>query len=197
MSLEIVEEPTRAATLLEPNRLRLIRELGDGASATELARRLHMPRQRVNYHLRQLEEAGLITLTETRQKGNCTERILRPSAERFVISPAALGEVGADLPPSRERFSWSYLVSVAARAIRDLAILRRRADKAGKKVATLTLETEITLSSATAQRQFAEELSEAFARIAARYNRPTATFGRKFRVFAGSYSAITKDDDEE
>jgi len=59
-----------------------------------LARKLGLPRQRLNYHLRALEDAGLVELVEERRKGNCFERLLRATARSFVISPEALGVLG-------------------------------------------------------------------------------------------------------
>ena len=53
-----------------------------------------LPRQRLNYHLKALEQCGLLECVEERRKGNCTERILRATAHSFVISPDALGALG-------------------------------------------------------------------------------------------------------
>jgi hypothetical protein len=61
-----------------------------------------------------------------------------------------LGESAAGV---RDRFSAAYLVSAAARTIRDVAVLRQRAGKAGKRLATLMLETGIRFASAEARRQ--------------------------------------------
>jgi hypothetical protein len=50
---------------------------------------LALPRQQVGYHLRALEQAGLVELVEERRKGNCIERIVRAAACSYVISPEA------------------------------------------------------------------------------------------------------------
>ena len=71
-------------------------ELAEPASATMLAARVGLARQKVNYHLRALERHGLVELVEERRKGNCTERVLRATAASYVISPAALAAVQPD-----------------------------------------------------------------------------------------------------
>ena len=53
----------------------------------------------MNYHLRALEEHGLVELVEERKKGNMTERVLQATALSYVISPVAMNGVEPD--PSR------------------------------------------------------------------------------------------------
>lgn len=88
----VVSDLPQAAALLEPTRLRLLAGLREPDSATGLAKRLGLPRQRVNYHLRELEAAGLIRLVRENRKGNCTERIVEAIARSFALDPALLGD---------------------------------------------------------------------------------------------------------
>jgi len=197
LEIDVVEASETVAAMLEPTRLRLLQELADPGSGAELARRLELPRQRVNYHLRELEKAGLVELVQERRRGNCTERVVRATARSYVIGPAALGRLAADPDSIRDRWSWSYLVAVAARAIRELAVLRKRADRAGKKLATLTLDTEIRFADAEAQRAFARDLGDAVTRLVTRYHDESSRNGRRYRLVATSYPTITKREDEE
>ena len=120
---------------------------------------------------------------------------MQATARSYLISPEALAELGSDPKTVRDRFSWSYLIAVAARAIRDLAILRRRADREKKRLATLTIETEIRLGSPDKLHQFAEELSERVGELVTKYHDEQADGGRTFRFFVGGYPAITKKED--
>ena len=98
LDLEVIEDPEAAEVSLDPIRSRLLAELAEPASASSLADR-GLPRQNVNYHLRALEEHGLVELVEERKKGNMTERVLQATALSYVISPSALNGVEPD--PSR------------------------------------------------------------------------------------------------
>lgn len=182
-AIQIVQNPEKAAALLQPGRLDLVERLAEPDSAAGLARRLGIPRQKVNYHLRELELAGFVELVEERRKGNCIERVVRATAREFLIAPHAGKSMAAD------RFSAAYLVSTAARVIRDLAGLCLRARKAGKRVATLTMETEIRFASAESRAAFAEELTALIAHLAAKYHHEQAEGGRRFRLIAASYPA--------
>src|SRR5262245_6527485 len=92
---EVVRGADRAALLLQKTRRQLLAALHEPDSAAGLARKLGAPRQRLNYHLRQLEQEGLVELVEERRKGNCVERVVRATARAYVISPEALGPIGA------------------------------------------------------------------------------------------------------
>jgi DNA-binding transcriptional ArsR family regulator len=187
MEAAIVRSRGAAAALLHPERQRILEWLQQPNSASGLARRLGITRQRLNYHLKELEGQGLLELVEERKRGNCTERILRATATTYLLSPDVLGRLGVGEPVSTDRFSSAYLVWTAGRAIRDLALLREWAGD--KPLATLTLETEIRFSSAAQRSAFATELANAFLEIAAKYHSPEAPEGRSFRVFAGAYPA--------
>jgi len=178
--------------MLHPLRCRIIGQLAEPDSAAGLARRLKLPRQKVNYHLRELEQQGLIEFVEERRKGNCVERIVRASARSYLIDPGVLRSLAADPERIPDKLSSAYLAATAARIIRDLAVLRARADAAGKKLPTFTLATEVRFASAADQAAFTQELTDAVANLAAKYHDERAPHGRRFRFITGAYPAITK-----
>jgi DNA-binding transcriptional ArsR family regulator len=186
-TLDMVEEVDRAAVLLDPLRLRIVEELQEPDSAAGLARKLSLPRQKLNYHLRELEGSGFLELVEERRKGNCTERILRTAARSFVVAPRALGRVAADPDRIADRFSSAYLVALAARVIRHVGLLRERAAKAGKKLPTLSIHTQVCFASARERDGFVQELTDAVERLVQKYHDEKTPGGRRFEVFLGSY----------
>ena len=195
---QVIQSAAAAETLLHPDRLRLLEHLTEPDSASGLARRLQLPRQKVNYHLRELEKHGFVELAEERRKGNCMERVMRATARSYYVSPAALGKLGdASAADTRDHFSSAYLVSAAARAVRDVAILRGRADRAGKRLATLTLETEVRFANAAARQAFSNELLNAIAQLVTKYHDQQADSGRAFRFLVGGYPAITKTEPDD
>jgi DNA-binding transcriptional ArsR family regulator len=159
---------------LSPLRQRLLEELAEPASAAALAQQLGLPRQKVNYHLRMLEQEGLVELVEERRRRGFVERRLQAAA--------------------RDRFSSAYLLAVAARLAGDLTVLRRRAHEAGQRLATLTLETEVRFASPAELAAFADELAAETARLVAKYDRPDLPTARRHRVVAGAHPAITKEE---
>lgn len=179
-ALEVIEDADRATSILDPIRRQLLDELATPDSAAGLARRLGMARQMVTYHVRQLEAEGLVSFVAERRKRNCVERIVQATARSYVISPAALGSLGADPERIEDQFSSTYLLAVASKLIRDVATLRRRADASGKRLATMTAQTDVRFASPADQHAFAAELTECLGRLAAKYHQPNATNGRAF-----------------
>lgn len=186
--LFVVRDPARASVLLDPGRQRLLAALEEGPdSASGLARRLGDSRQRINYHLRELESAGFLELAEERRRGNCVERVLRVTARHYVIDPAALGSLAsADPGRLQDRFSATYLIALAARAIRELASLREGAGKARKRLATFSMEAEVGLAAPADFQAFAEDLARTVAKVAARHQDDSSE-ERRFRLVLGAY----------
>lgn len=194
---QVIQSSAAAEALLNPERLRLLENLTEPDSASGLARRLQLPRQKVNYHLRELEKHGFVELAEERRKGNCLERVMRATARAYYVSPVALGKLGVSAAESRDQFSSAYLVAAAARAVRDVAILRGRADRAGKRLATMTIESEVRFANAAARQAFANELLDSVAQLIAKYHDSQAENGRAFRFLLGGYPVITKTEPDD
>jgi DNA-binding transcriptional ArsR family regulator len=186
-SLQIVRQPNQAKVLLHPERRRLIDALALGPdSASGLARRLGESRQRLNYHLRLLEEAGQVELAEERWKGSKPERVMRLVARQYVVDPAALGSMTADPDEVGDRFSATYLVALASRALRELAELLDRAKRKRARVATAAVNATVRLRSPAAFKQFQIDLTRAVAQVVAKHHDEQGA-GRWFRVVAGAY----------
>jgi len=169
-SVEVLNQPARVRAALSPLRRRLLRELRTPSSASALAPRLGVTRQRLAYHLKVLEEQGLVRLVEERRRRGCTERLLRTSARALVVDPEVLGELPDEETVTRDRFSSAYLVAAAARLLGDVAVLREGAREAGKHLATVTQEAEIGFRSPAELRSFTEELAESVAALIEKYH---------------------------
>jgi DNA-binding transcriptional ArsR family regulator len=186
-AVRFVRGPGDARTLLDPERRRLVDALAHGPdSASGLARRLGESRQRLNYHLRLLEEAGIVELAETRQKGSQPERVMRLAARRFVLDPAAAGGPVPDPDEVGDQFSATYLVALASRALRELADLLDRAGKRQARVATASVNGAVRLANPAAFAAFAQDLTHAVGEVIARHHQEKGE-GRWFRVLAGAY----------
>ena len=189
-ALDIIDDPGRARTALQPIRLQLLHLLDRPHSAPQLAKAVGIPRQRVMYHLRQLEAHRLVEASEHGSVGRRIDRSYVRTATSYAIAPKTLGGVAVDPTTVQDAFSSAYLTAVAGRALNDLAALGRAAAERGKRVPTLTLETQSRCASPGDQRRFADELTTAFATLAAKYHHPDAPQGRTFRVFACGYPAV-------
>jgi hypothetical protein len=188
--LQIIDEPSRVRSALQPVRLRLLHLLATPQSAPQLAKAIGLPRQHVNYHLRELQAQQLVEAQDHGRVGRRIDRTYARTATSYVIAPRSLGGAPIDPHAVSDAFSSVYLSTVTARALSDLAALRRAAAAKRKRVPTLTLESVVRFETPADQRRFADELAAAFAALAAKYHREDAPQGRSFRVFACGYPAV-------
>jgi hypothetical protein len=139
--------------------------------------------------VRELEREGLVECVEERHRGNCRERFVKATARAYLVGADAIGRIAADPAAARDRLSSAYLVSVAAQAVQEVAVLRQKAEQAKKPIATLTLQTNVRFASSARRAAFAEELSSLVAAVAAKYQDENAPGGRDYRLFLGVYPA--------
>jgi DNA-binding transcriptional ArsR family regulator len=182
VEVEVIGDPATATVALDPVRSRILSELSEPASAATLATRLGIARQKVNYHLRALEAHRLVRVAEKRQWGGLTERLLVATAASYVISPSALGPVAIDPDRSTDRLSASYLIALAGRIVREVSDLLLRSRKIGKRLPTLSLDTEIRFRSAADRAAFSNDLAEAITKLVSRYHDASAPGGRTHRL---------------
>jgi DNA-binding transcriptional ArsR family regulator len=183
LDVEVIDDPAAATVALEPVRSRLLSELAEPASAATLATRLGIARQKINYHLRALESHHLVRLAKKRQWGGLTERLMVATAASYIVSPSAMGPVAVATHSGRgaDHLSASYLIALAARVIREVSLLRR-SKEIDKRLATLSLDTEIRFRSAADRAAFSNDLTKAITTLAARYHDASTPGGRAHRL---------------
>lgn len=189
-AVELLRAPDRVRSALSPMRRRILKGLSTPDSAVGLARRLGVPRQKINYHLRALEDGGFVELAEEKQRRGCIERCMRLTARAFVIDPQILGQLDAAL--AGDRLSTGYLLAAASSMVRDVGELRERAKAAKKPLVTSAVEADIAFASPADFNSFSRELAETLAKLAAKYDQPNVK-ARKYRLTLGLYPKDTKE----
>lgn len=185
----MIEDAAAAEASLDPIRARMLAELAEPHTATTLARRLGLARQKVNYHVKTLEQHGLVELVEERRKGNVTERLVQASAAAYVISPAALAAIAPDPARSPDRLSARWLLALAARLVRETGALINGAAQANRPLATFGLDAEVRFAKPADRAAFIGELADAITELVGRYHSET---GRPHRVVVAVHPRITE-----
>jgi DNA-binding transcriptional ArsR family regulator len=179
-----VDDPARVAASSSPLRRQLLGMLREPSSASRLATALDLPRQRVNYHLRALEAAGLVELVGERRRRGFVERLLQ-ARPGLVVDPVLTDRPAA---PARlqDQFAAEHLVEVAAGTVRDVARMQAGAEASGTRLLTFTVEAELGFAQPADVHRFTDELTEALRTLAERFDAPT---GRRYRVVVGGHPA--------
>jgi DNA-binding transcriptional ArsR family regulator len=182
----LLAEPDKLRGALAPLRRRLLLRLRTPASATELARELDLSRQKVNYHLRKLAEAGLIELVEERQRRGCVERVMRARADAYVVDPSLMSGAPRPTAQAGDRHAAEHLVAVASDTVREVTRMQAAAGEAGLRLLTFTLETEVRLGAPADLHHFTEAIARAMASVVSDFDRPG---GRAYRVIGAGHPA--------
>jgi DNA-binding transcriptional ArsR family regulator len=195
---DLVAEVPRAAALLHPLRLRILDSLREPDSAAGVARRLRIPRQRVNYHMRELARTNFLERAGQRRRRNMIERRYRTTAQGYILSPELLGKLGLALPQAEDAFSAAYLLGFLALAQAELGQATREAAQQNKRLATLSVTSELRFESAEQRAKFAAELHRVVLDTVRRYASPytrddgSPGSGRPYRLILGCYPIPSK-----
>ncbi|MFC4492948.1 ArsR/SmtB family transcription factor [Streptomyces ovatisporus] len=119
-----VESAEQAEAILKPARAAVLRELTEPRTCSEVAERLGQTPQRVYYHVKQLEAAGVVERVAERQVRNLVEAAYQAVARKFWMSPGMIGLPSTD--PDDENLA--RLLDLAEQIQRDVAQLRPRED---------------------------------------------------------------------
>lgn len=183
--MALLDDADRVRTALSPIRRRLLAELQTPGSAASLAAALGMPRQKIGYHLKALEDAGLVNLVEQRQRRGFTERLFTASADAYLIDPDLL----AGPPPealTQDRYAADHLIRTAAETVREVGRMRQAADAEGRRLLTFTLDAEVAFAAPGDIERFADRLTQAVAALAAEFN---TEGGKPYRLIAATHPA--------
>jgi DNA-binding transcriptional ArsR family regulator len=185
--VHFVRDPGQLAVLAAPLRQRILEALAEPGSASSVARRLGLARQKVAYHVRRLEKNGYVRLVREEQRRGCTERIVQRSAQYLVASNEVFGRMGIDPRRLQDKFSSAYLIALAGQVAREVGEAQGAAERAGKPLPTLSTQVEIRLRSPQEREAFGREVVEAVARIAAKYHDAEHPDGRSYRLVLAAY----------
>jgi DNA-binding transcriptional ArsR family regulator len=189
LELEVIDKPEAAAVALDPIKARILAALQSPGSAASLANRVGLTRQKVNYHLRALEQHHLVEPIAERQWGGLKERMMVATATSYVVSPSALGAIAVDPARSNDRLAASYVIALAARIVREVGELWRAARKTKKRLATLSLDTVVRFKSPADRAAFSNDLTSAITKLVAQYHAADAPGARSHRLIIASYPA--------
>lgn len=201
--LESVANSRRAIALLHPLRTRLLSLAREPASATELARKLGLPRQRVNYHVRALEKAGFLRAAGRRRRRNLIEQRYVASARSYALSSSLLGPLAADWRAIEDTASADYMLALAEQVRSDVALASEQARDEGKPLATLSVKSQFRFQTPAERAAFAAEVRRALVEVIARYSSPNrledgrAGRGRPYRLVLACYPVPADVEGEE
>lgn len=187
-----IDDIDRAASLLKPMRVQLLRLLIEPQSLAELAEVTGETPQKLYYHVKMLEHAGLVQRVAERRAGAMVESVYQSTARSYWLAPQVVGRAGG-AQRAQDDLSLGFLLGLAEEMHQDLGRLTARA--LVHDVPSLGLDLRVYLP--PEQRDaFASDVQQMFQDIAARYGIQSDATGEKFRVVLACYPDALVDNDD-
>ena len=152
--IHLIETLPQAGELFKPLRIRILKELTEPSTCTEIAEKLDLTPQKVNYHVKVMLKAGLVEKVSERQVRGTVEKTYQAAARSYYLSPELVTELGGKLPvnPSGGLKAKGHPVGAtgAAQAYEIYLQLTARAEKRQVDGAEIGLTHNVGGSGATA-----------------------------------------------
>jgi DNA-binding transcriptional ArsR family regulator len=111
----------QADALFKPRRVEVLRRLAVPRTCTEIGRDLGDSPQKVYYHVKRLQSAGLVELVDERRVRGITEGIYRATANSYWVSPDLVGRIGP--PRESSQYGLGFLLDLTEELQTDFAAL--------------------------------------------------------------------------
>ncbi len=161
-----IESVQRAGVMLKPLRIELLRLMDRPRTCPELAELCGETPQKIYYHVKELERAGLVERCGERQVRGALEGFYQARARSYWLAPTLVRRLGG-VRAVRDQTSLAVLCQHAERMLEDAGRLSAAATDA--HVPSLSLAAEIELPSPARRGAFLKELGETFERLARKY----------------------------
>lgn len=183
-------EPLAVEALTHPVRRRVLEMLRSPDSAAGIARVLGQSRQKVNYHLKELERASLVRSVGERRKGHLIEKLYEAVAGSFVVSPRLAWSDDRRAGALRDQVSLRHLVTLGEQLQQDASGLLDRAAYDGEEIPSASVEAEVRFADEASRSAFMEDYLAALGPLLEKHG---ARKGRAFRVALAVYPDPEED----
>jgi len=185
-----VRDGAELKALSHPARVEVLERLREPASAAEVARQLGQPRQRINYHLKALDDAGLVEKVGTRKQSNFVETLYRAKASAFVIAPDVAWSDPRRMEALRRDQSLEALVEIGARLQCDAVALLDVVAFDDRIIASAAVAAETHFATAADRAAFLRAYLESTRALVDRYG---GKRGERYRVVLAVHPNVEDD----
>jgi DNA-binding transcriptional ArsR family regulator len=182
--VEVLDDPEQVAALAHPLRVAILDALRSPDSAAGVARTIGETRQKVNYHVKALLDAGLVRGVGERRTGNFMEQLYKAVARSFMVSSRLACGGEQRLGALRAQMPLEHLVRLGERIQQDAIELLDRAAFDGEEIPSLSLEADVQFPDQAARSAFLEEYLEMLKPLLKKHG---GRKGDRFRVALAVY----------
>lgn len=160
----VLDQVGQISALFKPFRLELLTMLAEPRTCGQLAESFHTSPQKIYYHVKVLESAGLVEKVNEKRVRGIMEGYYQAAAQSYWLSPQLVDQLGGERQVT-DRLSLGYILGLAQQVQSEVTPLL----KLGGEVPAVGLSAQINLSTGSDRAAFLAELQEAVQRLAERY----------------------------
>jgi len=164
--------------------------MAEPRSCPELAKELGETSQKIYYHVKILESAGLVDKVDERRVRGIMEGLYRARAKSYWLSPSLVGKVGG-ADRARDQMSLGFVLSLAEEIQTDVARLGERTGE-GQSVPSLGLSLQIELDDAEERGRFLADLQQTLQDLAIKYAAKGPTPSQPYQVSLVCYPRLER-----
>lgn len=184
-----IQAVDQAAALLNPMRIDLLKHMGEARTCPELAAQFETTAQKIYYHVKALEKAGLVEKVREQRVRGIMEGVYQAKARSYWLAPSLVGMIGGE-KTARDQTSLRFLLSLAEEVQDDIGLLGQKSE-AGANVPSLGLSAHIYLPDGERRAAFLDDVQNIFQELARKYGIPADDTndltGKSFRLILACY----------
>jgi DNA-binding transcriptional ArsR family regulator len=165
----LIDDAGRADVLVRPGRAELLQRMVEPRSCGVLAQQLGTTPQKVHYHVKALERAGLVEQVSSQKVRGFTEASYQAAARSYWLSPRLVQRLGGELR-TKESTSRGFLLNLAE----EMHIEVGRLGEREAETPTLGLSAHIALANGETRAAFMDDLQAAIQQLARKYGGPAS-----------------------
>lgn len=184
-----IEAPEQAVTLLHPLRMELLKRMDEPRTCPELAAAFDSTPQKIYYHVKALEKAGLVEKINEKRVRGVVEGYYQAKARSYWLAPHLVGQIGGE-KTARDQGSLRFLLALAEEVADDVGRLGAKSES-GVDVPSLSLSAHIYLPDGRRRADFLTDVQQTFQELARKYGIPPDEAddltGKMFRLILATY----------
>ena len=160
----LIQSPQQAKVLFKPIRLEILQQLGEARTCSDLAKVFNTSPQKIYYHIKLLQETGLVSKVREERVRGIMEGYYQASARNYMLSPEMVQQLGG-AKMARQQLSLNNLFNLVEQMQVEITALLQ----ADEEIPSIGLSAQIALNNPRDRDAFMAELQESIQTLAEKY----------------------------
>jgi DNA-binding transcriptional ArsR family regulator len=163
-NLFIIQSPQQAKAIFKPIRLEILQLLNKPRTCNKLAGILNTSPQKIYYHIKILQDSGLVKKVREERVRGIMEGYYQASAASYMLSPGMVKKLGG-AEMAKQQLSLANLLNLVEQMQTEIAAL----SQSKEEIPSIGLSAQIALNSPADRAAFHAELQECIQKLAEKF----------------------------